>query len=1097
MPSIIIAGRDFPLRLIAGPNERARGANSETATLATEPETAQVTLISKRDVSSLMSKRISLTNDGKIRSDGSKCLMVAGTAARAFAGTANELARIIQSCGSHQAIALGALREDLSSPVSVTTKDSLDQNPGAIARARCFIDCRPGGPAWCLIDFDTKGMPKDVSDRIDAAGGMWNALLTVAAELANAARVSRASTSAGLYQTDTGESIPGSNGMHHYVLVRDGGDIERFLKDLHERSWLHGFGWHLIGGAGQLLDRSIVDRMVGLGERLCFEGPPLIVPPLAQDAAKRVPEACEGSAIDSARAVPRLSEYEHLRVNEAKAASAKALGKSAGEVRNKHDRELAKKISTRSGAPLATALRLVKARHRGVLYPDVELEFDRLGLVTVGAVLADPDRYVDETLADPMEGVDYGRCKAKVMRGDGGNLLIHSFAHGRSIYFLRYDLKSAKAAFAQGPDAGTVDHAMAILAQAELEEEELDEFIRLVAKTAGVGIRPLTARIKKERTERALALATEARRASMESKADGRIVRPRPEPNGELSPIVSFLDEVLSNDQNEEPPMRNASGGLVRVEEREPWALHQLTSGSANDEEEAEHMKPPAEPILVELTATGVELLLEIYVRWVAQKKNGMTYFATLPKPFIIALMEYPNSAIPIVRAINTSPLVTMLGRVIDGVGFDRTAGLFHRTDPVLRSCVPINPPTEQEIKEALNFLLNEWLVDVALDAVGKCVAILLALTVLQRALLPERPAFFVTAGQRGGGKTTLISMIITAVLGRSAAAAAWSDSAEERKKALFSYLRQGVASLVWDNIARGSTISCPHIEAALTAPEISDRVLGVSCVETVPATTVHIFTGNSIAPRGDMASRSFVVSLIVDRPDPENRSFTHADPLAWTLANRAKILRALYAILVGGALRRPDDQVAKTRFKDWWKLIGWPVEYAAGLLDIRLDCTELLRSGEAEDEDASAASRVLTILSKRWRDKEFKAQQVVLALSAVNSLVNESAEQAQELAAALGELAGKPIEKPTALGIGKLFQKHLTNRPVWIDNGKRFAILRKDSGHQENRYKVEIPQPTGAAQARAETGGGTSQNEGQTSSSSHGEGTVKSKPLF
>jgi Ni2+-binding GTPase involved in maturation of urease and hydrogenase len=120
---------------------------------------------------------------------------------------------------------------------------------------------------------------------------------------------------------------------------------------------------------------------------------------------------------------------------------------------------------------------------------------------------------------------------------------------------------------------------------------------------------------------------------------------------------------------------------------------------------------------------------------------------------------------------------------------------------------------------------------------------------------VPERPAFFVTAGQRGGGKTTLIIMIIAAVLGRRAAAAAWSDSVEERKKALFSYLRQGVAALVWDNIARGATISCPHIEAALTASEISDRVLGVSRVETVPASTIQIFTGNSIAPRGDMAS--------------------------------------------------------------------------------------------------------------------------------------------------------------------------------------------------------------------------------------------------
>jgi hypothetical protein len=1055
----------------------------------------QITLITKRDAPPLMSKRIFLDGLGKLQSDASGCFMVEGTASRASAATAHEFARIIANCGTEQAIALGTLECELPDQVDVTVPRRLDRRPGAITRSRSFIDYLPGSPAWVLIDYDTKAIPDEVKAKIDAAGGMWQALLMVAPELADAARVSRASTSAGLFRRDTGDAIPGSDGAHHYVLVLDGGDIGRMLKDLHDRCWLHGFGWHLIGHAGQLLERSIVDRMVGSGERLCFEGPPVVVPPLAQDASKRAPKTFEGDAVRSDRAVPRLTEYERHCVSAAKAKSAKALGRSAAEVRNKHDKGLAEKISAKFGTPMATALRQVRARHRGMLYPDVELEFDHLGIVSVGAVLADPDRYVGETLADPMEGLDYGRCKAMVMRGHDGNLLIHSFAHGRGIYYLRYDLKSAKGAFEQISGGGTVDHAVLILAQAELESDELDEFIRFISKTTGVGIRPLSARIKKESKERDSKARKASIEASMGSAAGGRIIRPRPEPDAELLPIVSFLDELLANDHNEEPPMRNASGALVRVEEKEPWALHQLTSDGANAEEESEQITPPAEPIWVGLTATGVELLLESYVAWVVVRKNGTTYFAALPKPFIVALMEYPNSAIPVVRAINTSPLVTISGRVIDGVGLDRAAGLFHRIDPALRVCLPDGEPTDEQIKQSLSFLLDDWLVDVALDAVGKCVAILLALTLLERVLLPERPAFFVTAGQRGGGKTTLVSMIIAAVLGRRPAAAAWSDSAEERKKALFSYLRQGVATLVWDNIARGSTISCPHIEAALTVPEISDRVLGVSDIETVPATTVQIVTGNSIAPRGDMASRSFVLSLIVNRPDPENRSFAHTDPLAWTQAKRIKILSALYTILIGGILRRPEGQVAKTRFKDWWSLIGWPIEYAANLLGIKLDCTELLRSNESNEEEASATSRVLTILRERWKDRSFTSRDVALVLEQMTTATGKTAEQAEELFEALGELAGKTIERPTARYIGKLFQKHLTDRPVWIDNGKLTAILRKDSDHQENRYNVEILQPTAAAQARADTD--TSQDAGQTSSSSKAEDTAEREALF
>jgi hypothetical protein len=81
----------------------------------------------------------------------------------------------------------------------------------------------------------------------------------------------------------------------------------------------------------------------------------------------------------------------------------------------------------------------------------LELDFDHLGIVSVAEVLGNPDRFVDETLADPMEGNDYGRCKAKVLRGDDGGLFIHSFAHGGAIYRLRHDARLAKAAVTQAP----------------------------------------------------------------------------------------------------------------------------------------------------------------------------------------------------------------------------------------------------------------------------------------------------------------------------------------------------------------------------------------------------------------------------------------------------------------------------------------------------------------------------------------------------------------------------------------------------------------------------------------------------------------------
>jgi hypothetical protein len=105
--------------------------------------------------------------------------------------------------------------------------------------------------------------------------------------------VIRRSTSAGLYRTDTGEQLPGSNNAHIYIAIRDGADGIRFLHTLHDRCWLAGYGWYMVGAGGQLLERSIIDRTVGGAEHLAFEGPPILIHPVAQDTDARKPIAVE------------------------------------------------------------------------------------------------------------------------------------------------------------------------------------------------------------------------------------------------------------------------------------------------------------------------------------------------------------------------------------------------------------------------------------------------------------------------------------------------------------------------------------------------------------------------------------------------------------------------------------------------------------------------------------------------------------------------------------------------------------------------------------------------------------------------------------
>src|ERR1700744_3753466 len=228
---------------------------------------------------------------------------------------------------------------------------------------------------------------------------------------------------------------------------------------------------------------------------------------------------------------------------------------------------------------------------------------------------------------------------------------------------------------------------------------------------------------------------------------------------------------------------------------------------------------------------------------------------------------------------------------------------------------------------------------------------------------LAERPAFFVTAGRRGGGKTTVLIMLLMAVTGVRPSAAAWSANEEERRKALLAYMLEALPAIIWDNIPRGTQIACPHIEKSCTAAFYSDRKLGVSETVMVSASLIHLFTGNNIGPRGDLASRSLSVQLEVDRADPENRPFRHPDPIAWTEAHRAQILKALYTLLLGNPAIQPgSDTEAATRFKTWWRLVGSAIEHAAAPRRT-LKFQNLFLSQEEDDEESASLTDPLRAL--------------------------------------------------------------------------------------------------------------------------------------
>ena len=998
-----------------------------------------------------LTKQIWLEPDGSLRTDGSACIMIAGCATRFRFDRMDELAQKINKMGDCNALALGALAADVRNPADVTTSRRLNgiKRPDLIARTQEYLGFRPGAPAVALFDHDGKGMPPEVAERVADMGGFWSAITSVVPGLERVARVSRASTSAGLLNCNTGEPVLISNGnCHVYIAVKDGADIRRFLTTLHQRCWLAGLGWLMLGAAGQMLERSIVDVTVGSPERLVFEGPPRLELPLQQDPQIRQPVAAEGELLDTTAACPPLSPTEVTKFHQLLEQERLRLRPEAEGARRRY--------VSRTAQRLRVSERVIERRCEGVLRPENVLEFDdeELAGTTVADVLTASDKFIGETLADPVEGVDYGRCKAKVMR-QGCNIVIHSFAHGLgTIYQLKWDKRAIEAAVRAAEPEDALQVLIDGIVQGDVDPVETEGLLAIGVELTKIGKRGINAALKKAREAEANTRACEERERKISALRDHRPQMATPRADAEWQPVVDAITEVLANSSDPEPPMRDPDGHFVVAWVRRVPRLHALTGAG-------EEAQPAPEQLLItRLTEPLLAELIERHVAFVADDRSGVR-LVHLDSQFVHHLAHRPGDRLPILTAVSTLPVVLDDGEIMRTNGLHRACGTIFGIPEKVLAMLPPRECGDDAVRSAITFLRDEWLCDVTTGSEGKYILIALALTIIERVLLPERPAFFIISGVRGGGKTTVLNMISFAILGQRASAAAWSWKDEERRKALFAYLLEGVPFLVWDNLERGVSISCPHIERALTAETFSDRVLGVSGTSAPFASMVQAFTGNNVAPRGDLVSRSLRVLLVVSRLDPENRRFKHPDPFAWTLEHRCRIMGALYTILLGNPRRHidpPDRDPEPTRFKPWWNLVGSAVEHAARVDDDELSFKDLFARWEQEDVQTSGIVAAVALLHEAWPCTPFQASDAVQMAQRGARSKNEVFDLARARAfrAALAQVDPKPLNRDVTSTIMSWRLKAMCDVPAEIGTDTIMLRSRSDRGKHGTWFETE-----------------------------------------
>lgn len=1029
----------------------------------------RVVVFEKPETQPALSKHYALV-DGRPKDTGQSGNMSSGTGYVVEANCIEQFALTIEQCTSHQAISLGVPNADVSarfgSKFPITTRAKVGSSPNAITRSLDNFEF-DRGPGYGLIDFDKKGIPTEASAKLERLGGVRGAIISIAPGLRYANMIERASTSSGLMNTETGEEFPGSGGVHLYIGVADATDIPRLTKTLHQLAWLNGLGWIVVSESGAVLERSIIDVAVASPERLVFEGAPIVEPPLTQDLTKRKPTLHHGEFVDSRAAVPSLNVAQQNEYEARVAAAKEAMLPHAEEKRELYLDKRASVISERTGISVEDARKQAAEVYNHKLYPGWELEFDRIGSKTVADVLAAPAQFDGATLADPLEGISYGRCKAKVMRRSDGSLFIKSFAHGGASYELLHDAVSIQSLIDQASKQDILPRYLEASGRATLNATEKVRLESEARKKAGIGVQDFKRVVKADAAEKQTRERDE--KYARDTADDPRARIPAPVGDEERENYVLPIEEILAAQSGIYRPLRGVNGLLIQIDQRPPSTLLLMEEAQLREQSPEKIIPSAPSPLLVNLEGVEISSLVERFVAIERESEKGKSNVA-LPSNYAEALNRLPRhrAKVPTCRGVQTLPIVSS-GRVIHtGRDFDPKLGLMFMVDPVLMSVLPKPDMCDLEAaQQAYDWLCGEWLYDVATDAAGKAVLIAQALTIIERHILPERPVFNLKSGKRAAGKSTALNMIGVATLGNRVMATAWDNNRDESRKTLHSLLLAGTPYVVFDNIPRGMKIASPMLEAAATSEMLSSRILGVSEMGDAPSTTIFAFNGNGITISGDLASRTLNATISVERADPENRDFRHPDVLRWTLEHRAKILRALYTILLVD--RDHHTASSGTRFKVWNHLIGQPIEMLS-----KTKMGDVIGETEGEDEQSVGQTSVLVA----FRDKfgvgvEFSAAEVrdmldyrhgvvtgdatIFASDAEKQEAEDRRNTVETLRAHWANAIERPLDhgRPNTTAVGH-WMRPLLDCPVSVDGVTIVLRSRKDAHRKTNLYKVE-----------------------------------------
>jgi len=354
------------------------------------------------------------------------------------------------------------------------------------------------------------------------------------------------------------------------------------------------------------------------------------------------------------------------------------------------------------------------------------------------------------------------------------------------------------------------------------------------------------------------------------------------------------------------------------------------------------------------VTEAGLAGELDRMINWYRSLKNGERPAAP-PRDVVKDILALPATewSLPALKTVTASPIFHADGTIHEIPGYNEASQLYYT--PAAGFTMPSVPeiPTREDVTKA-RALIEELFCDFAFvsaaDRANAYGALLTA--VLRPCIEGSIPLYIVSKPQAGVGAGLLQKAISIVAEGREPSLKTMPSSDADLRKEILATLRTGTTIQVFDNIT--TPVASPELSAVLTTSRYTGRILGVTEDVTLNVSTIWMGNGVNVQISGDMARRSY--RSVVDpqtaipwqRPDGD---FLHPDLLGWALANRGRILAAIYTLARAWVQAgRPEPRRAPQvgSYSEWRHLVAGILEHT-GVEDFLGNANELYLEADSD----------------------------------------------------------------------------------------------------------------------------------------------------